>query len=261
MLLAYSDDGPGPAVVLLHGFPLSRVMWAEQTGSIGATYRVIAPDLRGHGESPAPEGVYTIDEMADDVVETLDSLHIREPIVLGGLSLGGYVALSLVTRFPQRVRALMLMDTQAGADSTEAAAGREATAKSVIAAGGAAPIVDVMIGRLFSAGFREERPERVEPLRAVMERTTARGIAGTLRGMAVRPDRRGDLARINVPTLVLVGEEDVITPPAVAKSLAEAITGASLEVVPSAGHMAPYENPSVANAAILRFLKSLEDRD
>jgi pimeloyl-ACP methyl ester carboxylesterase len=117
-----------------------------------------------------------------------------------------------------------------------------------------------MIGRLFSAGFREERPERVEPLRAVMERTTARGIAGTLRGMAVRPDRRGDLARINVPTLVLVGEEDVITPPAVAKSLAEAIPGATLEVVPSAGHMAPYENPSVANAAILRFLKSLEDR-
>lgn len=259
MKLAYSDDGPGPAVVLLHGFPLSRAMWAEQLPDIGAIYRVIAPDLRGHGDSPAPEGVYTMDEMADDVIDTIDALGIGEPIVLGGLSMGGYVALSIILRYPERVRALMLMDTQAGADSIEAAATREVTAKAVIEAGGATPIVDPMIGRLFSASFRETRPERVAPLKALMEQTPARGIAGALRGMAVRPDRRGDLARIAVPTLVLVGEEDVITPPAVAKSLADAIPGARLEVIPEAGHMAPYENPSVANAAILRFLQGLED--
>jgi 3-oxoadipate enol-lactonase len=260
MLLAYVDEGPGRAVVLLHGFPLSRAMWAEQVPSIGAIYRVIAPDLRGHGESPAPEGVYTIDEMADDVIETLDSLHISEPIVLGGLSLGGYVALSLVLRYPERVRALLLMDTQAGADSAEAAATREATAVAVLEAGSAAPIVEPMIGRLFSPLFREERPERVEPLRAVMAQTTPRGIAGALRGMAKRPDRRGDLGKITVPTMVLVGEDDVITPPSVAKSLAEAIPGARLEVIAKAGHMAPYENPSAANTVIFRFLKSLEDR-
>jgi 3-oxoadipate enol-lactonase len=260
MQLAYSDNGPGPAVVLLHGFPLSRAMWAEQIPDIGALYRVIAPDLRGHGESPAPEGVYTMDEMADDVIDTIDALHIREPIVLGGLSMGGYVALSIILRYPQRVRALMLMDTQPGADSIEAAATREGTAKAVIEAGGAAPIVDPMIGRLFCASFRETRPERVTPIKEVMEQASARGIAGALRGMAVRPDRRGDLAKISVPTLVLVGEEDVITPPAVARSLAEAIPGARLEVIPKAGHMAPYENPSVANAAILGFLQSLEDR-
>jgi 3-oxoadipate enol-lactonase len=260
MQLAYSDDGPGRAVVLLHGFPLSRAMWAEQVTDIGAIYRVIAPDLRGHGDSPAPEGTYTMDEMADDVIDTLDRLHIREPVVLGGLSMGGYVALSLVVRYPQRVRALMLLDTQAGADSIEAAAAREVTAKSVIDAGSAAPIVDPMIGRLFSAGFRETRPERVAPLRAVMEQSTARGIAGALRGMAVRPDRRGDLAKISVPTLVVVGEEDVITPPAVATSLAEAIPGARLVLIPKAGHMAPYENPSATNAAILGFLQGLEDR-
>ncbi len=112
MRLAYSDQGPGPAVVLLHGYPLSRVMWDEQLSGIGSTYRVIAPDLRGHGESPSPDGVYTMDEMADDVVELVDFLHIDEPIVLGGLSMGGYVALSLVARYPNRVRALVLMDTR-----------------------------------------------------------------------------------------------------------------------------------------------------
>ncbi len=201
-----------------------------------------------------------MDEMADDVIETLDRLHISERIVLGGLSMGGYVALSLVLRYPERVRALMLMDTQAGADSIEAAAGREVTAQSVLEAGSAAPIVEPMIGRLFSPVFREERPERVEPIRTVMAQTTPRGIAGALRGMANRPDRRDDLGKIAVPTMVLVGEDDVITPPAVARSLAEAIPGARLEVVPKAGHMAPYENPSVANTVIFRFLKSLEDR-
>ncbi len=260
MLLSYTDEGPGPAVVLLHGFPLSRAMWAEQIPSLGAIYRVIAPDLRGHGDSPAPEGVYTIDAMADDVIETLDRLAIPKPIVLGGLSLGGYVALSIVLRYPERVRALLLMDTQAGADSTEAAAGREVTAQTVLEANSAAPIVDTMVGRLFSPVFREQRPEKVEPLRTVMLQTTPRGIAGVLRGMAKRPDRRGDLGKIAVPTLVLVGSDDVITPPAVAKSLAEAIPGAQLEVIPDAGHMAPYENPSVANGVILRFLQSLEDR-
>jgi pimeloyl-ACP methyl ester carboxylesterase len=259
MRLAYADEGPGPAVVLLHGFPLSRAMWQEQLTGIGSTYRIIAPDLRGHGDSPAPEGVYTMDEMADDVIELLETLHIAERIVLGGLSMGGYVALSLIARYPRRVRGLMLMDTRAGADSPEAADGREATARSVLEAGSATAVASAMVPKLFSKLTLEERPERVEPMRAVMEATTARGIAGALRGMAKRPDRRAELAEISVPTLVLVGEEDVITPPAEAQAMAAAIPNARLEVIPHAGHMAPYENPAVANAAILKFLGSLED--
>jgi pimeloyl-ACP methyl ester carboxylesterase len=258
MKLAYADEGPGPVVVLLHGFPLSRGMWNEQLTGIGSTYRIIAPDLRGHGESPAPEGVYTMDEMADDVVELLDTLHIAEPVVLGGLSMGGYVALSLVARYPRRVRALMLMDTRAGADTPEAAQGRETTAQAVLEAKSAASVATGMVPKLFSKHTIEERPERVAPLRAVMEATTPRGIAGALRGMAKRPDRRADLAAIAVPTLVIVGEEDVITPPAEAKAMSDAIPHARLVIIPRAGHMAPYENPSVVNPVILQFLSSLE---
>jgi pimeloyl-ACP methyl ester carboxylesterase len=257
MRLAYADEGPGPAVVLLHGFPLSRVMWQEQLSGIGSAYRVIAPDLRGHGESPAPEGVYTMDEMADDVVELIDFLHISERIVLGGLSMGGYVALSLVARYPQRVRALMLMDTRAGADTAEAAKNREVSARAVLDADRATPVVDAMLPKLFCKQTLEERPERVEPLRTAMMQTSARGIAGALRGMAARPDRTGDLASIAVPTLVMVGQDDVITPPAEAKALADAIPQARLEVIPKAGHLAPYENPSVANHVMVRFLNSL----
>jgi pimeloyl-ACP methyl ester carboxylesterase len=234
-------------------------MWAEQLSAIGAIYRVITPDLRGHGESPSPEGTYTMDEMADDVVELLGTLQIDVPIVLGGLSMGGYVALSLVARHPQRVRALMLMDTRASADTPEAAQNREVSARAVLDANSASPVVEAMVPKLFAKQTLNERPERVEPMRQFMLRTTPRGIAGALRGMAIRPDRRGDLARISVPTLVIVGEEDVITPPAEAKTMAGAIRNARLEVIPGAGHLAPYENYAAANEVILRFLKGLQD--
>jgi 3-oxoadipate enol-lactonase len=259
MDLAYADEGPGPVVLLLHGFPLSRAMWVDQLSGIGSIYRVIAPDLRGHGESPVPEGVYTMDSMADDVVELLETLEISGPVVVGGLSMGGYVALSLAARYPTRVRALVLMDTKATADTPEAAQAREVMAQTVLAADSAAPVVDAMLPRLFGKMAREQHPERVEPMKDVMSQMSPRGIAGALRGMAARPDRRADLPKIVFPTLVLVGDEDVITPPAEAKSMAEALPNARLEVITKAGHLAPYENPSDANAAILRFLKSLEN--
>jgi pimeloyl-ACP methyl ester carboxylesterase len=233
-------------------------MWAEQITGLGGVYRVIAPDLRGHGDSPTPEGIYAMDTMADDVIELLDTLSIDEPVVVGGLSMGGYVALSLIARYPQRVRALMLMDTRAEADSPEAAAKREELSQAVLAAGDSGPVVEVMIPRLFTKRFLQLRPERVAPLLTVMEQNPPRGIAGALRGMAKRPDRRSDLKRIAVPTLVLVGEEDVITPPDEVRTMAQEIPGARLEVIPEAGHLAPYEQYSVANSVMLEFLERLQ---
>jgi pimeloyl-ACP methyl ester carboxylesterase len=233
-------------------------MWVEQIGALGALCRLITPDLRGHGQSECPDGIYTMDEMADDVIELLDRLEIRQPIVLGGLSMGGYVALSLVLRYPERVCGLILCDTRAAADTPEAAKGREETARNVLREGTGRSMIETMVPRLFGKTTLEKHPQRVEAILAIMERTSPSGIAGALRGMAVRKDRRSELARVTMPTLVMVGEDDVISPPAEAREMAAAIPKSRLEVIPGAGHLAPYENPAVANLAILRFLGQLD---
>jgi len=257
MLLAYDDNGPGPVVVLLHGFPLNRKVWTAQETSVGSIYRVIAPDLRGHGGSAAPGGIYTMDEMASDVLELLDALQLNEPVVLGGLSMGGYVALSLMARAPDRFRGLMLMDTRATADTPEAARNREQLAVTVETTASTKPVVDAMLPKLFSDETRARRADLILPVRGGMERMSPRGMAGALYGMAQRPDRTAELANIRVPTLVLVGEHDVITPPDEARKLAGAIPGARLAIIPGAGHLAPLENPSAADEAILQFLGTL----
>ena len=152
MLLTYDDDGPGPVVVLLHGFPLDRTIWHAQRTSIGSMYRVIAPDLRGFGHTAAPESGYTMDAMAGDVVELLDALQITEPIVLGGLSMGGYVALELYRRAPELVRGLALCDTRATPDGQAQRDAREAYARTTLERG--LPFV-------FATGYGERGlPER-----------------------------------------------------------------------------------------------------
>jgi pimeloyl-ACP methyl ester carboxylesterase len=258
MLLAYDDQGPGPAVVLLHGFPFDRTLWAAQVSKIGGTYRVITPDLRGFGDTPTPTGVYAIDDMADDVLETIEALHIMGPVVVGGLSMGGYVALSIAVRYPTRVRGLILADTRAGADTPAAASGREATAREVETSGQTKTVVDGMLGRLFSPLTRERRPEVIERVHSRMVLARPVAVAGALRGMASRPDRTPDLPGIVAPTLVMVGEDDAITPPSDAKLMADAIPNATLAVIPGGGHLAPLENSAETNRVILEFLTGLE---
>ncbi len=257
MLLAFDDDGPGPVVVLLHGFPLDRTMWSFQRSSVGSIYRLITPDLRGHGHSAAPDGVYSVDAMADDVIETLDALQLTAPLVLGGLSMGGYIALSIAERHPDRLKALMLLNTRASADSPETAANREEQAREVEASGETGPVVSAMVPKLFAPSTTEAHPELIARTHAQMGRTPARAMVGTLRGLATRPDRTTLLPKINVPTLVLAGLEDAIVPTAEARAMAAAIPGSHFIAIPHAGHLSPLENHQATDAAILGFLESL----
>jgi 3-oxoadipate enol-lactonase len=259
--LAFWEAAPastsGPAVILLHGFPLASGMWRSQLEELSREFRVVTPDLRGHGRSPAPVGSYSMEELAADVIELADRLGITEPMVVGGLSMGGYVALALALAYPRRLRGLMLVDTRAAADTPEAASGRIESARRVLAAGSAAEVIQALVPRLFAASTRQRHPERIEPIVEMMRQTPVHGVAGALLGMAGRPDRRAELGRIDVPTLVLVGEEDEISPPEEARAMAAALPRGRLELVPEAGHLAPYENPAAVSDAMLRFLRDL----
>ena len=257
MLLAIDDVGPGPAVVLIHGLPLDRKMWAMQEAEVGSVYRIIAPDLRGAGETAVPDGVYTVDLHADDVIETLDALELDEPVVIGGLSMGGYVALSIALRYPGRVRGLMLMNTRAAADTPATAQVREDLARELEATGKPDAAVDSMLPKLFAPITYATRPEIVDRVKERALRLSAQGLANTLRGLAVRPDRTADLHRIPAPTLVLAGADDQLIPHADAQILAGGIANARIVTIADAGHLAPLENKAAANAAILDFLRSL----
>lgn len=253
-------EGKGPPIVLLHGFPLDHSMWESQFDSFASSYRVIAPDLRGFGGSTLPtedqdKAVSTMAEMADDLVEDLEFLEVNEPIVLCGLSMGGYVALEFWRRHRTRLAGLILCDTRAAPDTPEAAKGRHETAAKVLAAGNTESLTEGMIPKLFAPLTIEKQPDIVEKMRQRMLATTPAGAAAALRGMAERIDFRPKLAEIALPTLVIVGEHDAISSPEEMRSFAEQIPEATFEVIPRAGHMAPLENPGPVNAAIRRFLK------
>lgn len=254
--LSYVDRGTGVPLLLLHGFPLDHTMWAGQIdGLAGEQCRVIAPDLRGFGRSPARDDKVTMEQFADDMAALLDGLGICEPVVLCGLSMGGYIAFQFWRKHAARLRALILCDTRATADSPEVAAGRLAMADR-LRHELPASLVETMTPRLFAESTHRQHPEVVEGLRHVMMSTNPRGIAAAARGMAERPDMTASLDEIRCPTLVVVGRNDVISPPAEMRGMVEAIPGAKFVEIPEAGHMAPLENPAAVNAAIRTFLSA-----
>jgi 3-oxoadipate enol-lactonase len=257
MILAFNDLGHGPVVVLIHGLTLDRSMWFYQRSSIAPAYRLILPDLRGHGVSAAPDGIYTVDEMADDVLELLDGLQITAPVVIGGLSMGGYVALSIAARHPGRLKGLMLMNTRASADSPEEARVRGQLAARVEATGYTQDVVAAMVPKLFTRNTFEHHPDLVARMHDRMASTSPKAVAATLRGLAIRPDRTEALPGIRVPTLIIAGADDALIPIEESESMARLIPCAKLVIIPDAGHMAPLENHEATDAALLGFLQSL----
>jgi 3-oxoadipate enol-lactonase len=258
--VAYVDRGDGQPVLLVHGFPLDHTMWDAQIDALCERFRVIAPDLRGFGQTPlgdtdANAGV-SMEHYADDLAELLDAVGIEEPIVLLGFSMGGYIAWQFVRKYANRLRALIQYDTRAAADTDEARAGRLKMADNV-AEWGAARVAEMMGPKLVARAAYESQLPVVKAVRRIVERTSPAGIAAAQRGMAARPDMTAFLPKITMPTLIVVGAEDAISPPPEMNSIADAIPGSKYVIIPNSGHMTPMENPAAVNAAIREFLDSL----
>lgn len=250
--LAWADHGEGPAVLFIHGFPLDHTMWEHQLAGL-AGWRRIAPDLRGMGKSEAPETGYAMETYARDLGALLDACDV-ERVVLCGLSMGGYVALECLRTWPGRVAGLALMDTRAEADSAEARAGRDAMIAAVRERGPVA-VADVMLPKLVGATTAARAPKVVDHARRMIMGTSVPGIIGALSAMRERSDNRPVLAALRVPVLILVGAEDVITPPSASEAMAGVAPQAELVVVPEAGHLAPLEQPALVTGALQGFLR------
>lgn len=261
--LACEDAGSGPPIVLLHGFPLDHTMWDAQIADLQSHFRVIAPDLRGFGASHLADGDAEngvgMERYAADVVALLDWLQISEPVVLAGLSMGGYVAWQIALRWPERLRGLVALDTRAVADADEQRMARFKMAETVMQAGNSSATLG-MIPRLLGPETREQRPEVEAKLRAMMERQSPETVAAASRGMARREDVRGKLDSIAVHSLCIVGMDDAISPPAEMHEIAALLAKSGdddvrITEIDRSGHMTPMENPAAVTASIAIFAK------
>ncbi len=251
--ISFRDVGSGRGVVvLLHGFPFTSEMWTSQLDALADRYRIIAPDFRGFGGSQTSPHSYTLARLADDISELLVSLGI-ERAVIGGLSMGGYVAFEFYRRHVQQVAGLVLADTRPDPDSAEARANRLRMA-ALVQAEGVTAVVEQLIPKLLSPETRTERPEVERRLRAMMGSATPSAIAHALEAMASRRDARPLLASVSVPTLVVVGADDQLTPPDESRAWSRAIDGAVFERIDGAGHVSNLERPQTFNARLLAFL-------
>ncbi|HEX4600209.1 MAG TPA: alpha/beta fold hydrolase [Gemmatimonadales bacterium] len=251
--LAVDIRGEGAPVLFLHGFPFDRTMWRHQLAALSRVQR-IAPDLRGVGGSTAPGSPddYTLVRYADDLIALLDALGVG-PVTVCGLSLGGYLVFELLRRHAERLRALVLVDTQPGADSAAARRGREELTTAAQRDGPEA-VLERLLPSLVAPLTTTTQPEVVEQVREMARRWAVPAIVGVQRALRDRPDSRDTLRQVRVPTLVLVGSEDAIAPPRVAQAMAGLVSGAQYHVVPAAGHVAPLEQPLVTTRLMADFL-------
>jgi pimeloyl-ACP methyl ester carboxylesterase len=253
--IAYDDIGSGAPVMFLHGFALDRTMWAAQTSALAGQSRCLAIDIRGFGESP-PAPPFSMDRYADDAVAVLDAAGMERATVVG-LSMGGYTAFALWRRHAERVRALVLADTKAGVDGPDARARRRELIE-VARTGGPEAVAEQQIAGVLGKTTRERRPDIVTMVRRIMTRASVGGIVGALEAMLARPDSTPTLATISVPTLVIVGDEDVLTRPTEARAMHKAIAGSRLEILGGAGHLSCMERPASFNTVLSEFLMALE---
>ncbi|GII56377.1 alpha/beta hydrolase [Planotetraspora thailandica] len=255
MQLYSRSAGSGLPVVLLHAFPLSSAMWLAQRESLAPVCRVITPDLRGFGGSRLGDDDPSVDAMADDVAGLLDAERIDRAVV-GGLSMGGYVTMAFCRRHPDRLRGVIFADTKADADTEAARANRERVARAVLD-GGSGVLVDDVMPALLGVTSKQRRGMVVGRVRGLMQSAPPVAVAWAQRAMAARPDSFDTLRALDVPALVVVGEEDELSPPSDAEAMAAATPGAKLEVIDKAGHLSAIEQPEAFNHVVAEFVRSL----
>lgn len=254
--MTYEDTGATAIPLLLvHGYPLDHTLWVAQTSALADTVRVIAPDLRGFGGSQLPPGKVTMDTYADDIKALMDALGIEKAII-GGLSMGGYITFAFYRRYPERVRGLILADTRPQPDSAQGRQGRDASA-ALARDKGAGAIAEQMLPKMLTPKTIETRPEVASAVRDLMARQGVEGIVAALEAMRDRPDSTPTLAKITVPTLVVVGAEDTLTTPQDAEAMRAGIHDARLAAIPQAAHLSNYEQPEEFSRAVREFLKAM----
>lgn len=252
----YTDEGDGKPVLLVHAFPFNSRMWEPQIEALRERWRFIAPDLKGFGSSSAPDdpAAYTMDYFADELAGLLDQLGI-DKVVLTGLSMGGYIAFAFLRRHAARISALVLADTRAEADPPEAVEKRT-NQQRIVRENGTPALIEQLPAGLLGGPTLEKKPDVVQKVKELMDNPAA-GFIGGLEAMKKRPDSTPDLNRVKLPTLILVGENDGLTPVEAARKLHEHIGGSRLVVLPEAGHLSNLEAPEAFNGALAEFLTEL----
>ncbi|MEU6739150.1 alpha/beta fold hydrolase [Streptosporangium sandarakinum] len=258
MHLYTRSAGEGVPVVLLHAFPLSSAMWLAQREGLSAHCKVITPDLRGFGGSVLGDEEPSLDVMADDVARTLDREGVDRAVV-GGLSMGGYVTMALCRRHPDRLMGVVLADTKASADPDQARANRERIAAAVVE-DGSAVLLEEVLPPLVGRTTAERRAMVYGRVRGLVQSAPPRAVAWAQRAMAARPDSFDTLRGLKVPALVLVGEEDGLTPRGDAEAMVEAVPDGRLAVIEKAGHLSAVEQPEAFNRALAGFIAELAGR-
>jgi len=251
----FREAGQGPVLLLLHAFPLDSEMWLPQIDAFAQNYHVIAPDIFGFGDSHHEE-TWTVDSMANALAEFLVLLNIHQRVVVGGLSMGGYIALGFARKYAHHLQGLILADTRSEADSEEARAARGKSSDFVLEHGSATFFERMMLPKVISDQSRKEQPELANHLLTMASRQKPAGISAGLMALRNRPDVTAELSAIACPTLIICGSEDTLTPPALSQAMADKIPNSTLKVIAGAGHLSNIESPELFNEAVQQFLES-----
>jgi pimeloyl-ACP methyl ester carboxylesterase len=257
--MAYDDNGGGIPILLIHGFPLNRKMWEPQISGLADCGRLIAPDLRGHGSSESepgsfsPPAPFTMDLLASDCVSLLDAIGINDPVILCGLSMGGYIALAFYGNYPERVSGIILTATRATPDSPEGKVNRE-QAIQLAQEKGISAVTESLLPKLLSPNTYANQPKLVQQVSDLMKNISLNGLIGDLLGMKERPDSTSLLPDINIPALLLHGADDQLISILEMDAMREAMPNARLQVLQDAGHLLNLEQPDLFNQAIRNYL-------